>query len=559
MKLLHLKYILSGIIALFLLFFVFYSPENVDRPLVYADVVREHGRPMSVSVDSVSYGIDGDTIYSTNGNGHISEKMRQRVFEVGALLFEARYAPLMAIAGTEPEALSDAVSALEDAIDVLASAQGSNEEAAQVRNTLYPTAFLRSLVRLEQDRLNFIENPTESNARQYEQAQLEAIQIGLSNALSFEDSLREAVQKESDITFPLYSLSGVITPEALLQSASIIVKRMNEVNEAYKTRKICREDMHSRCPIEIAMVERGGQENKVVESATEHSFTLEEMENIRGIETFFMDVAVRLGGIRRSTLAVRLNESACVREAQNPHTFMVYDIPAEGDKKRKDLQHFTGELLFIPTNIDGPVLNMFEADQISYVIVRPLSFYVCPQAQHDLGMLAAIKYAHETALLYSNLVYGGAAAIDDDNFLSEEDAKAYVEEALLDAEELSPSEIRQFEELSLMLDDRSARLDVLIHKIALVVKQRATQHQEGLPFEVSMPFMFLTHSAFPSLFLSHNSGAGLSDISLTQVATPEQRKQFLDMHKTFNELKKNTPVEKLVDDTARVRLVDLPY
>ena len=98
-----------------------------------------------------------------------------------------------------------------------------------------------------------------------------------------------------------------------------------------------------------------------------------------------------------------------------------------------------------------------------------------------------------------------------------------------------------------MWRERNGGLDVLVSLIVSVNNQDMKLSARGVPFDLSARTLFLTHSAFPSLFLALSPRTGVSPITLRETTSTDASSIRADVI-PYTELVRTVPREKIVHD-----------
>ncbi|PIP73327.1 MAG: hypothetical protein COW88_02310 [Candidatus Lloydbacteria bacterium CG22_combo_CG10-13_8_21_14_all_47_15] len=455
-----------------------------------------------------------------------------------SLYFEARFDPLLSIAGTDTNELRSQLVELEKTIERLAGVQEDQRHAQYVRDALYPINFLYSLAYLEDARIRFLFTNEPGDGRAYELALSNAIKHGTESSRRFYEAL-EYMNQEYDGPETFYSLTGTISRDSLLRSASEVVKRFEEVKDIEDERQRCR---RSRVECNLQISAHNFLENLKAES--ENAYIL---SGTNDLHEFFSLFSSMVGGISYEYALARprivMNESVCAREMDPPYVYSG--------------RHLVSDAFFVPTNVEGPILGQFEEAGIRHAQVRPLSFYVCPEIQHDLGMIVALEETRELALNYPNIAtHARGELLKEEEFIYESATRNYLYESLAELKETGDKDkLDKYEKTSLMLSGLSAEMEYLVQTISVVLNARIKNYEDGFQYDVSAPFLFLTHSAFPSLFLTHNVGTGTTQVQVAY-EDRENMESFLSVHDSFDEIGNK---EKLLEDIVTVRKLDLAF
>lgn len=440
-----------------------------------------------------------------------------------AVVAEARFAPMLAIAGTDPVRLQESLQRLERVSDDLSSLQMTAEEQDHI-GSLYPVAFLQAVAEAESARRILLYEPHYAHARTYERQLTRAARAGAEDARRFVTALRTYASS----TPALYSLAGLITADSLADAAQSLLARQDKLLAESRKRFFCRRNPFCQSP-ELMTEPLAAAAPRIADT---HS-----------TEDFFL--AVRQGTSTPRTIRVTLSKSVCVHELAPPYAYLVFPEARLNGRPRA---HFLNDIFFMPTRErNGPVLSVL-ASRIEYAIVRPATFYTCPESQHDAGMFAAITHARSVAIERPD-----RAEVERRAFL-DAPSDATVVPYVRALSRVHPEDIR-YGELVLEVAQRSARVDALVEEIADVLEARIAQFYRGIPFDLSARNMFLTHSAFPSLFLMHDTSVITEGIRIAS-SSPSHLGAFMEAHATYERVLGEVGFERLVRDAKTLRDFD---
>jgi hypothetical protein len=546
-----------GILAISFFAYLLFIKISSDKTLEYlSDTLRFYNLYEEIILDDKKFLIQNGSVISPE-NEKIAENDKLIAMQVASIVAEARFAPLLAVAGTNPKHLKESVNVLEKVTKLLADAQKTKLDKKDVAMVLYPIDFLRALANLEEKRLALLSFPSEVNADAYEQALFQSIDIGLKHSAKFSKSLeRFAFTEDKNIlrlfsfskerSFQFYSLSGTITDNSLLQAAKTVEVRLKEVKRKADARHICRTKINSHCnPLHLSVKDLYINIDDIVVSD-------DSKKRVDKIQNFFLQKSRKYKN-PEEMLRVKVEKSVCARELAGPYNFLLL---MQTETRESDVVRLLNELHFRPTDQSGPALAYLGKQDVNYLIKLPLAYYNCFESQSDLGLITALKHIFNTATENSFVaVKERDELLEHDRFISEVSARKYINVAL---KELEPKDERRriFEELDLVIKERNADLDKLIYKISEINHIRLQQQYDGLPFDVSAHTLFLTHSAFPSLFLAHSPSAGDSKINLT-IVEQKNKEEYIRVHKDFFELEREVGIEKLIDDTREFYRLDV--
>ena len=443
---------------------------------------------------------------------------------VSAVSDEARHAPLFGISGTDPQRLDTALDALEQARGRLAAAQTDPLDSARI-GFAYPVEFLRLVARTETARLEFMQAPSYARAREYERLLAATADEGVRSAYGFVAAL-DAILDETE-TPAVYTLSGLIDEEALRDAGRSLLRRQRDLATESRRRFWCRRNPFCTRPEVIVPSESQPVSERNDEAAA-----------------FFL--AARRGTTTPAFMRVHVNRSACARELPPPYEYLLLD---ETRINGRPHAHLLDDVFFSPTSGQGEILRILSRS-VEYAIVRPSLFYMCPETQTDAGLFAAFLAARRHA---------GVATEDAqdrrDAFLADpSDATLYAYVSALSA--IGPDDLAS-SELRLMTIQRNGRLDALVSDIARVIDAHLKLRAQGVPFDMSARNMYVTHSAFPSLYLAHDASV-MSEAAVLGRGSPEALAQFMASHETLSRLIARIGRGPLIDAAKALRDFDSP-
>lgn len=201
-----------------------------------------------------------------------------------------------------------------------------------------------------------------------------------------------------------------------------------------------------------------------------------------------------------STTIVELTESVCAASLPPPYYLWVQNATT------KDALRLLNDVFFIPTDRKGEVLSyMRETLDMSYTPINPFTFYVCPDSGRDVSDAYVAMYQEELPA----------------------------------------------HELALMQKNRGAGLEKVVREAAELLRADLDLKHDGVPFFLSAGEMFMTHSAFLTLFQTYNPSFGPT-IAAPRESAPvptalaryslmrSEYDALLDDMQTYFRLKRNT-------------------
>lgn len=464
-------------------------------------------------------------------DGHpVSEEEAFAALQTAYRLAIAERTPLFGIAGVDPQKLDAAVSDLQSARRSLAHEQSSIRES-QLIYALYPVDFLRSLAALETTRQKFISSHSSRDAELYDEAMRRTIAAGSRDAALFYRALSEALGSKKSFRIP--GLGGSITRDRLFSAASQLRTRILKQEDLFKKRQECLGGRINTC----SLSNTGLRYNGLATSTTQA-----DISDLQDIQTLWAEAGLTPG----PGTTVLLTESACTA-MHPPYIYFLFN-PGAG---RTPLR-YVGDIFFnITDGSKGPTLSYLkEKYDIDYSFQNQVQSYICPDVGTDLGMARATAATAQFAARFPALSPEKAAPLLGAPVVQESDAASYmlsVGQELMAQAYPSRDATEAFKRLLLLWREKSAGLDDLVRSVALVAHTDAELHAKGVPIDVDAQTMFITHSAFPSLFLTQNPYAG-PGVSPIRDKNAEDFQAYLSSVASYNTLRSTVPRGKIIHD-----------
>ena len=430
----------------------------------------------------------------------------------------AQRAPLFDLGGTDPEALGRAAERLEEVEQALAAVQASATEAELVRS-LYPIAFLRSLAELEGTRRAFLTSGSPADGEKYEKALARALEAGRTDIARFAEAF-SALSPARAITIP--GPGGMMTSESMRAVITDIEEGFARIKRELDARRRCVAGVFFLCPGTPASLARLSSAAGAEEQA---------LPEILSIVSEAMEPSFRSDPI------VRLETSVCLAAHEGPYDVLVSSREEHNPFPLRSLS----ELFFVRLG-EGPSQQYFFDLGMRVYAPNPYAMYLCPEVARDrAAVVASLMLAHfagEHPSVAPELRERLIRAV------SEIDARAYAE---LLARESDDSLRQAGEEFLRMFRNNSAGLDIVVNEVARTDRVALRLYEEGVPYDVSARYYFLTHSAFPSLFGAHNPSFGSKGVSLRE-DSETNRAALRGTYIPYEEITKQFSREKLIED-----------
>ncbi len=517
----------------------FYIQGNAEASRYFANVLKNSRVTETVTVGGVSYSIADGTVSSANHTVSAPEEFL--ALRTAYAVLVAERSPLFGIEGVDPEALKRAVGALQAAQKSAADIQES-AQSATVTGSLYPINFLTSLAELEKARQTFLSVKSDTALTAYDQAMRQTIADGLHDSGTFAGALRAVIADKQSFRFP--GLGGSITKQDLLNSAAQVQTRMSEVKNRFARRQQCLSGQVDICNPGILTLQY--PQLSATSTAVVSPFASE-------IQSIFD--STNPGSAAAAGSVITLSESTCV-SMHPPYVFFLF-APGEG---RTPLRYL-GDIFFTATeHSNGPVLPYLkEKYDIAYSYQNVVQSYICPDVGTDIGTANAVQKTAEFAKQFPAVAQAEQKQFMGARPLDESAAITYLRaagEALFAEAQPNPEETVALQKLLLVWQEKSAGLDALVQSVATVIRTDTAMRKNGVPISVDAGTLFMTHSVFPSLFLTQNSSAGVTGITLREKKDSDLA-AYLSSVVRYSKLRDITPHEKIIHDISAFNLFEL--
>ena len=431
----------------------------------------------------------------------------------------ARRSPLLALPGVDPDELERAVAELDASQQRVIAMQATSSDAL-LHRSLYPITFLATLPALERARQQFIASGSDADLRRYEKRQRASIEAQSRDIRAFDDSLRKIITEQ----FSIITFGGIITSGAFRPGAANVEQRIREVRAQLTQRSRCFAGAYKLCdPTDIAIP-------TLPDSLSSSALSQNAMAQALDIKSLIETAS----GVPTPQMLV-LSSSVCLAALPGPYAFM------DTAKNARATLGFINDLFFQPITghtEKNPYLA-YLADEYGMTLLKetPTAFYMCPTVGDDIGRIRVLEHIDAFATAHPGVAARERAVLRSSPYLREDYAIGYLRAALAETGTGSETQGRdELVELALMYLDRAAGLEDIISLIAFVNSYHVTITERGAPFNMLPQQMFLSHSAFPTLFLAHNRSAGTSTVAI-QSPSATTREILLARYVSYSSLK----------------------
>lgn len=496
--------LVSALLLLALLLPIGYLQETKEGQAIefFSRVLADAGTRESVVVERRTFEIREGAVYEGE-----QVAPQYAVFPALRLAYAkalARYSPLLALEGTDSAKLEGSIAELEQAQDILASLQSTPREAMVVRYGLYPIQTLRAFARAERARQTFLVKGDAESERRYALALSDASTQYLMDLKRFRHAFEKAVSED----IPAYvTVNAIITRDDTLGAVQKLDERMKENLSELRERSLCIQGHARYCDPHDPI-----------------AFTSLPVppENASGANRVQAEAARRLfsdGGIPipEDAPTVVLAGNACT---ENP-SYVKYVSALRHFYGIEQIQ-YVGDALFISTEQYGHI-PFFARQKERGAAYSPFSLkpYSCFDIGNDWGRVSALLAIRSSARRASLTELSELERRLLSDTLTEVDALRYLSAAHAQAvyDRLTQEMAREIGSLSLGLRNRSAEFDVSVASVAHTERGNAQMHKEGVPVDMTAPYLFFVRSSFLLLFLADNSSVTRGPISFFEKNT----------------------------------------
>ena len=416
----------------------------------------------------------------------------------------ARRAPLFDTSGIDPDALLRAIEALKTStahtIDNAGTSTGKD-----LFPSLYPVRFLHAIAETERARRAFLASGENTDEQIYEERQQEAAAAGESDVENLKESFLNIFKGR---TYRFSGLGGMISTSLLISNTDTVKARMQEVRAVLGERTLCIQGHITHC-------NKADILPPMIPETPSFQILPADLKVSEEIETLKHDAISNVHPYRTVILA----SSSCMGILPGPYFFELESNQTGG---RTIPLKYVHELYFQELTAKERSQNPLFAYLaytygITYKATNPMMFYVCPELGNDESRARALSLVADFAAAHPSIARTQSALLRGSGPLTEWDALAYLRSARNETvTDGSEHEFETVNDLIRIYRDRSIGLDTIISQIAYTNDVHATRVAQGIPYHISPLYLFLTHSAYPTLFLTDNPSAGRSIISIRE-------------------------------------------
>ncbi len=473
-----------------------------------------------------------------NGNVKLDGKdvsvfTEERVLRIAYASVLNRLEPIFGIEGTDPDKLKKSVEDLDASLKEIASLYGE-EDAALIRENLYPIAFLKQLAETEKTRQELLLAPSSENAGGY-YGDLGKL-LGL-NA-SYSKQLETFYKKNKDrLSYKFNFFDGYGTVSTYTSALEKNVISLDGKLAELKKRESCLNGYSSECPsLKAAFVGLSGSmgDNTDIKYGP---LTNEIKDNIKIVRAYLGNVSLDSPADTKTTNPlIAIDQSDCFRDAQ-PAYYQSW-MKSDKDKNGFFTINFVNDLYFRAVdNNPSRYDSSLRSAGLDYLYQPAANLYMCQSVGSDLSRSITMDTLR-------NMLSGNPLFLNDEIKKASPDAYN-LENKIIAGDILYESEFDSYIEglKSLLLKYGESGLSEIIgkekmlyaEKLISIAGQKSPRFDETIRYAISnnaivntyikgglelpLYYLFISRSYPPLLLLSYNESADKNPMKLTVSAS----------------------------------------
>lgn len=449
-------------------------------------------------------------------HGHISANLSlEKTLDILVLAYEkalARRTPLLALPGIDPQEFRAATEELSDVREHIAKLQRNPQDAAAIREGLYPIGLLHELASLEDARRAFLDQGSATSAIRYQEKQRAVIDAYENNLAAFERTFRAVVPTD----IGQYAIeTRIINRDGVLQLVQKMRNGIQNTAHALDKRARCVQGHLRMCSGEQLTL------TAPAEVAQKHP-TEEELTLARTIREAYLNIGSHFDEAWKWR-TIALADSDCIAERVTGarlfsfRTFRDFgDLTERGPPSPISM----GNVHFLSLKNDPkykqlPFVGYFAERGQQYIPINPLIYYECADTAKDQGRIFSVRAVSDFVSHSSLSSYAGQEEkkrLQDleqrlrSDLAMESDAIAYLREsAALAKKGVLPLTLSHALTDLVLLHTTGARGTLqVIRQISDVERINMIVKEKGVSMDMSALNMFFIRAALPALFLSNN-------------------------------------------------------
>ncbi len=509
-------------------YFVWSAQRKAADASFFPQALKEARVNTAVTIASKRYVVSEGSVRLQDGSP-ASEDATQNALRLAYAQTLAIRNPLYGLSGTDPKRLESEIQTLVSAQEALADAQTTAEDAHVIRESLYPIRFLKSLAELERARQTFIASGTDSDEEVYRRALTQTVTAYAHDLAGFEPAFRTY----ASTTELLNGFTSTLPVKNIFQEFKNAHGSVEKIGKLAQSRASCLNGRSRSCD----------KADLHIQLPTEPRATVKPDVRALARADEILSAYAEAGYPHTSGWkTVGLSTSDCLLSFPSPYLFSI----VEPEKAELPLTPFLylgdiyatknatwKEMTFRAHGIDMPSDYM-----------NPIAYYRCPDMGNDISRATA-------TILTARFASGHPDVASEERSelltppIYEDAAVRYIRAALPRLEKSEGNERNELIDLSLMFVNSSAGLDVLLHEISAVTKKNIEQAGAAQIAPQSAKFLFLSGSAFASVFQMYNPSAGGHRLTLYGAISSEEMQRKLRRFFSDSQLSRSQIVQSI--------------
>jgi len=454
-------------------------------PGFYANALSAAHADRTVMIGITDYAIRGGKVFE--GDTEVTDSRRLSILALGYAAAAAERSPQMALPGTDPAALEVEINGLERQQQEQADELRIPSNIHYARTALYPIDFLRALAVAERERQAFVASGSDADLATYLSAVDNAIAAQRRDTAAFAEAYAFLGLKDARLPSPGGTMTSTLV-EAALKTAQ--ADAGSSAARAQARRDCFAGSARSCDAADVAL-----PLPPIV--ADTHDDAAQQLAG-KVLSMYTQASATGLG----QGYEVALASSTCVASAQGPYFFETLS-PARAAQYPLPPAIYLGDFFFSTST--GPTHQLSRGSVTAPVtVINPTIFYHCQDAGLDISRLQTVAGIYRFAQKHPDIATTTRAVLLASSVAHEDDAVAYLRDALANLLQYTGDEQRSLLALALAYRDGSARLDLFANEVWSLNRVNLALRKMGYPFDDSISFLIGTHSGFASLLQLYN-------------------------------------------------------
>lgn len=339
----------------------------------YEALLQNEERMAQVSVSGMDVSIRRGMASRLDG-GTLTKREEREALRLAFATLALRSRPMLALPGTDPDELHEAIRKLSAVKSRIVAVQRSDDTRARVEEGLFPLQFLESLATLEHARLAFLANPRADLLSAYTDALHDAVRSYGDELERFSTSWHASTPED----FPdRINLTGIMERTDTVRMLASMKRGHHLLSEDAFRYRACLEGHARACKAENLSM-------PAITSVEMPKPTNGDMRTVRALKEIWHEVR---GNESPADRIVRIS-SRCVGNGVHPFFFSL----ALGDKNHphRGIMRNLSDMYFVrlkgePESYKNPFISYLRSEGVSLLHIMPFAYYSCPESGRDLS------------------------------------------------------------------------------------------------------------------------------------------------------------------------------